>query len=110
MIAASLCVIIALSAGSAFAVSPRPRPSSLPPPISAPSPPAPSPPSPPTPVSPNAGLSAPIYNSWDLINTNTVPQIGPVVGSLGNRSAVVGRRGLDVRFDDLQQHSCDRSL
>ena len=42
-----------------------------------------------TPVSPNAGLNPPIYNSWDLINVNTAPTIGPVVGTLGTRYFVV---------------------
>ena len=45
------------------------------------------PPASPTPVSPNAGLNPPIYNSWDLINVNTAPTIGPVVGTLGTRYA-----------------------
>ena len=43
-----------------------------------------------TPVAANAGLNAPIYNSWDLINVNTSPQVGPVVGTLGNSSVLLG--------------------
>ena len=50
-----------------------------------PKPPSPSPPAAPTPVAANAGLNPPIYNSWDLINVNTDPQVGPVAGTLGNR-------------------------